>query len=60
MVSRKLTRRLEQLEDRVLPAENRVMLRIDFVNSDGTVAPGGFTVDPWGARTPKSPQTRGR
>jgi hypothetical protein len=69
MINRNVSRRLEQLEGRVLPPENRVVLRIVFVNTDGTVAPGGFTLDPWaalgdgkerGARTPKSPQSRGR
>jgi hypothetical protein len=69
MISRNLSRRLEKLEECVLPPENRVVLRIVFVNTDGSVAPGGFTVDPWGAladgtdrgaSTPKSPQSRGR
>jgi hypothetical protein len=53
-----------------LPPENRVVLKIAFVNSDGTVAPGGFTIDQWArreqdrsqdnTRTPTSPQSRGR
>jgi hypothetical protein len=69
MISRNLSRRLEKLEERVLPPENRVVLRIVFVNTDGTVPSGGFTFDPWGAlgdgkdrgaSTPKSPQSRGR
>jgi hypothetical protein len=60
MISRNISRRLEQLEERVLPPENRVVLRVVFVHSDGTVAAGGFTVDPWGVTTPSSPQPGGR
>jgi hypothetical protein len=30
---------------RALPPEPRVVLKVVFINSDGTAAPGGFTVD---------------
>ena len=41
MISRNLSRRLEHLEERMLSPADRVVLRIVFVNTDGTVAPGG-------------------
>jgi hypothetical protein len=50
MTSRNFLRRLEQLKGRALPPENVVVLTVVFVNSDGTVAPCGFTVDPWARR----------
>jgi len=70
MISSNVSRRLEPLEERVAPPATRHVLRIVFVNTDGTVAPGGFTVDPWArreqdrgqdkTRTPMSPKSRGR
>jgi hypothetical protein len=55
MVSRNFSRRLEQLEECVLPPESRVVLRIVFVNTDGTVAPCGFTIDPWSRAEERRP-----
>ena len=47
MIRRNVSGRLEKLEGRVLAPDNRVVLKVAFVNSDGTMAPGGFTIDPW-------------
>jgi hypothetical protein len=46
MISRNLSRRLGMLEERVPPPEDQVVIRLAFVNTDGTWAPGGFTLDP--------------
>jgi hypothetical protein len=50
MTNRNLSRRLEKLEARMLPPATRHVIRVVYVNTDGTVAPGGFTVDPWARR----------
>jgi hypothetical protein len=50
MTNRNLSRRLEKLEARMLPPATRHVIRVVYVNTDGTVAPGGFTVDPWASR----------
>jgi hypothetical protein len=70
MISRNYSRRLEQLEERMLPPENRVVLRVLFMNKDYTEPSGGYIVDPWSrrdlygnqrtTRTPMSPRSRGR
>ena len=70
MISRNISRRLEQLEDRMLPPENRVVPRVLFMIKDDTEPFGGFIVDPWATldqygnqqttRTPMSPRSRGR
>jgi len=46
MISRNLTKRLKRLEERILPPTEVHLLRVVFVDTDGTEV-GGFTVSPW-------------
>jgi hypothetical protein len=43
MISRALTRRLEWLEEKVIPMGPPKVIDIVFINPDRTQAPGGFT-----------------
>lgn len=44
ITSRNLTRRLERLEQRILPTCPEYVIHVIYVNRDGTQAPGGFTI----------------
>jgi len=64
-----LGRSKKRLEGRIMPNGDRHVLRVVYVNRDGTVA-SEYTVDPWvtreqdrdrgNPRTPTSPQSRCR
>jgi hypothetical protein len=46
MITRNLVRRLERLEERILPSRNIHLLRIVYANGPNGEAVGGFTIGP--------------
>jgi hypothetical protein len=70
MISRNFSRRLEKLEERITPNEERRVIRVLYMNKDDTEPSGGYIVDPWSrlagsgdcykTGTPRSPRSGGR
>ncbi len=65
-MKRNLVRRLERLEERVIPTGESTTMNIRFINPDGTDAPGGFSIEipsygpalyPRQAGTPRKPSS---
>ena len=44
MIKQNVIQRLKRLEDRILPSGLLHIIKVIYVNSDGTQAPGGYTV----------------
>lgn len=55
-MSRNLSRRLERLEERMIPSTVRKVWQIITINSDGTTAPSGFSVEWSSNRAPNRRQ----
>jgi hypothetical protein len=45
MINRTLSRRLERLEEQMIPTGEPKVIHVVFINPDGTQAPGTFTVE---------------